>query len=124
MAVPWKCDKPLFVAEKSFEDKYPNLRDIRVEYEERGAFGDPGIGEPVKDEFSLRAIGPKVKCKNLECGFGYDFEPVADSLIGTMARRREGHMLCQGVGVAIGQKLERTCINGVGYVVTLLPKDK
>jgi hypothetical protein len=125
MVRPWKVGKSLyFPVEISFDEKYPELKDIRVEYEERGAFGDPGIVEPVKDGFSFRDFGPRVRCKNPECGFGYDFETIADAMVADAAKPREGRMQCSGVGKTIGQRMGRTCVNRITYVVTLFPKAK
>jgi hypothetical protein len=124
MAIPWKRDRPLFAGrEVSFEECYPNLEDVRVEYEERGSFGDPGIDSPQTNYFFIRKFGPNVKCGNSECGGGYLFQTIADSIVSAGEVTRKGHMRCGGIE-KMGRRHTRPCINSIDYTVTLIPKQK
>ncbi len=108
MPIPWNRGQPLSAgAGVTFEEMYPKLRDVSIEYEERVVFRGDDFTRPSKNEiFSAREMGPNVRCGNQNCNGGYLFQSVIDSMVESGQSVKEGRMRCEGTErVVRGQEL-------------------
>lgn len=116
----------VFATKGTFEDAFPGIATIRIEYEETGqgvrrfgTGGHEGAGKGILTD--KKRIGQYLRCSNPLCyGGGYDIVSVVRDMVSKNEEEREGSGCCQGnEGSPKGQRIYRTCMNYFKYRITI-----
>jgi hypothetical protein len=125
MAIPFDRGRPMFARTRSFEEAFPTLEDVMIEYVESGIIGDDVLThEAPKEKIRLRTFGAAVRCGNPECRTGkYAFDSIVNEMLAKGESVMEGRMRCGGTeGSPKLQRVRGHCFNSVNYRIELIPK--
>jgi hypothetical protein len=125
MGTPMDRTNRVFVQLGKFEDVFPELDDVKIEYTETGDFdyfspqGRTGV-------HSVKRQGGLIRCSNPFCrqgGYEMDFD--IHDMIRDGVSEREGHKQCAGSeGSPKLRKVYRKCFNAIDYKIALIYKKK
>lgn len=121
MGTPMDRTNRLFGDLSTFDEVFPELEDVIIEYTESGRFysKSPRV-------HSVRSSGDLIHCSNTLCRQG-GFEMVSDihGMIRDNVSERGGYKICAGSeGSPKLQRVYRPCSNAINYKIKLVYKKK
>lgn len=112
--------------ERSFEDAFPELADVILEYRAARPGGAFASDRPrPTTRISLRNRGPIMHCLNPTCrDGGYDVTTIVREMLAQQETEREGRVMCGGREGEQGRAWEecRKCDWAWDFRITLVPR--
>lgn len=125
MGTPMDRTNRVFVHLSTFEEVFPELEDVKIEYTESGHFDYPHSQGSTRVH-SVRRQGGLIRCSNTFCrqgGYEMDFD--IHDMIRDGVSEREGHKMCAGSeGSPKLRRIYRKCFNSINYKIILVHKKK
>lgn len=123
MGTPMDRTNRVFAQLSTFDDVFPELEDVEIEYTESGHFEYPGSQGSTRVH-SVRRQGGLIRCSNPACrqgGYEMDFD-IHDMIRGGVSER-EGHKMCAGSeGSPKLRRIYRKCLDAISYKIKLVHK--
>lgn len=102
----------------SFEEAFPELEDVVVEWEELGEDGPPMLGEKKRMSYKAGCLQGIIRCGNPSCqGGGLEVGLAISRAVQEGQTERTGVLVCSG-----WEGKEQPCIRSVTYRVQLIYK--
>ena len=125
MGTPKDRTDRVFVHLAKFDEVFPDLDDVKIEYKETGNFESYAIMEKTGIH-SVRQQGGLVRCGNPFCrqgGYEMDFD--IHDMIHDGVSERVGHKMCEGSeGSPKLRRIYKKCFNSINYKITLINKKR
>ncbi len=113
----------VFVQQTSFDQAYPELQDVIIEYKQYMLGSPAGQGKDLPERHSVRNHGGVIRCNNPLCnngGFEVDLR-ISEALADPSEEPKQ--MKCSG-HEKMGRGQTRSCYSFIRYKMRSVPKQK
>jgi hypothetical protein len=113
----------MFVQKVPFDEAYPTIDDITVEFKENGYMLHPH--QKRSGSFSKENLVPSMPCSNVSCKQGgFSLEPVIRNMVRNKQTTLEETVGCKGhEGSPKGRRRGRDCMNHVELKISIKYKE-